>query len=152
VRIALAALVAAVAAAVIAAALALGESDKGAPAVSSTKRWLPLTQPDLARSEVGAARIGRFAYVVGGLEQNADSVTAAVERYDIRRDRWTQVRAMPLPLHHCVAAAHAGKLYVSGGYRADQALESTSRALFAIEGGAQPGRTFAKTIEYLDVR
>jgi N-acetylneuraminic acid mutarotase len=126
---ALAALVAALATGVVVATLAAGESDRGAPSASSTKRWLPLTQAGLERGEVAAARVGRYAYVVGGFERKGTRTTAAVERYDIRRDRWKQVRSMLFGLNHAAAAAHGGKLYVSGGYRAAQALQRPSRAL-----------------------
>ena len=34
--------------------------------VTSTDRWLPLAPSPLQRTEVGAARIGRFIYVLGG--------------------------------------------------------------------------------------
>jgi N-acetylneuraminic acid mutarotase len=128
-RRALAALVAMLATGVVVAALALGESDSQAPGASSSRRWLPLTQATLERGEVAAARVGRFAYVVGGFEQEAGGTTAAVERYDIRRDRWKQVRPMPFGLNHPAAAAYRGRLYVSGGYRATQALSGASRAL-----------------------
>ena len=37
---------------------------------------------------MAAARIGRYVYVVGGFERASGQTTAAVERYDIRRDRW----------------------------------------------------------------
>ena len=42
--------------------------------------------------------------------------TSAVERYDIRRRRWSRVRPMPLALNHTTATAHRGRLYVHGGY------------------------------------
>jgi N-acetylneuraminic acid mutarotase len=128
-RRALAALVAAVAAAVLVATLALGESDRRAPGASSARRWLPLTQAGLERSEVAAARVGGFAYVAGGFEKKGNATTAAVERYDIRRDRWKQVRPMPFGLNHAAAAAHGGRLYVSGGYRAARSLEQPTRVL-----------------------
>ena len=61
-----------------------------------------------SRTEVAAARIGRFVYVVGGFEQRSGATTAAVERYDIARDRWRRVRPMPVALNHPAATAHRG--------------------------------------------
>ena len=48
--------------------------------------------------------------------------TAAVERYDIVRNRWTRGRSMPIGLNHAAAAAYAGRLYVVGGYAASGGL------------------------------
>jgi hypothetical protein len=110
-----AAVVAVVAAAATTAALTA--RDGGEPGAAATGRWLPLAPAELERTEVAAARIGRHIYVVGGFEPSGRTTTA-VERYDIRRDRWTRVRSMPFGLNHATAVAHDGRLYVHGGYRA----------------------------------
>ena len=86
--------------------------------------WAPLPPATLERTEVAAARIDRSIYVVGGFVPGGAS-TNAVERYDIRRRRWSRVRPMPLALNHTTAVAHRGRLYVSGGY-AGQLSEPTS--------------------------
>jgi N-acetylneuraminic acid mutarotase len=98
---------AAVAAAFAAGGSVLGRSD----------RWTAHTPATLARTEVGAARIGHRIYVVGGYEQQTRATTRAVERYDIRGDRWKRVRSMPVGINHAAAVAYQGKLYVHGGYR-----------------------------------
>jgi N-acetylneuraminic acid mutarotase len=67
---------------------------------------------------VAAARVGGSIYVAGGFVPGGGS-TAAVERYDIRRRRWSRVRPMPLALNHTTAVAYRGRLYVHGGYRGD---------------------------------
>lgn len=77
--------------------------------------WAPLPPATLERTEVAAARIERSIYVVGGFVPGGDS-TDAVERYDIRRRRWSRVRPMPVALNHTTAVAHRGRLYVHGGY------------------------------------
>ena len=41
------------------------------------------------REHLAAASDGRFVYVVGGRALSPDKNTAAVERYDPERDRWT---------------------------------------------------------------
>jgi N-acetylneuraminic acid mutarotase len=93
-------------------------------------RWLPLASAPLERSEVAAARIGHSIYVAGGFDQVTGGATsAAVERYDIRRDRWRRVRPMPMGLNHAVAVAHRGRLYVSGGYGSSNGLSEPTRVL-----------------------
>ena len=79
-------------------------------------RWTALTDSPLARTEVAAARLGRFIYVVGGFVAPGDGTSAAVERYDIRRDRWTRVADMPIAVNHPAAVAYRGRVYVHGGY------------------------------------
>jgi Kelch motif len=94
-------------------------------------RWTPLTPAGLARTEVAAARVGRFIYVTGGLESESGRSTAAVERYDIRRDRWRRVRSMPLRLDHAAAVGYRGRLYVHGGYA--RGLSTPTGALLEYE-------------------
>jgi non-specific serine/threonine protein kinase len=92
-----------------------------------TDRWSALPSAPLERSEVAAARVGRFIYVVGGFE--ATRTSPAVERYDIRRGRWKRVRDMPLGVNHPAAVAYHGDLYVHGGYTANLGLTGTTSAL-----------------------
>jgi N-acetylneuraminic acid mutarotase len=87
----------------------------GAATVAAALAWAPLPAATLERTEVAAARIDRSIYVVGGFVPGGAS-TGAVERYDIRRRRWSRVRRMPLALNHTTAIAHRGRLYVHGGY------------------------------------
>ncbi len=74
-----------------------------------TDRWTALAPAPLERTEVAAARIGRSIYVVGGFEERSGATSAAVERYDIRRNRWSRVRAMPIAVNHATAVAHRGR-------------------------------------------
>jgi N-acetylneuraminic acid mutarotase len=116
----------AVALAVLALAAALlAPRDGGARA----DRWSALPSAPLERTEVAAARVGRFIYVVGGFERTAAATSAAVERYDIRRRTWRRVRDMPIALNHLTAVAHRGDLYVHGGYAAERALAEPTAAL-----------------------
>jgi N-acetylneuraminic acid mutarotase len=92
-------------------------------------RWTPLAPAQLERTEVAAARIGRFVYVVGGFERSSGQTVAAVERYDIRRDRWRRISDMPVALNHPTAVAHRGRLYVHGGYRGESDLTEPTGAL-----------------------
>lgn len=102
---------------------------------SRASGWVPLRPATLERTEVAAARIGRYAYVVGGFERRSGATTAAVERYDLRADRWRQVRSMPLGLNHTTAVAHRGRLYVHGGYTARRSPSSATSVLFRYDPG-----------------
>jgi N-acetylneuraminic acid mutarotase len=98
------------------------------PATSTSARgWKALSAAGLRRTEVGAARIGKFIYVVGGFLPSTRT-TDAVERYDIRRDRWRRVEPMPVAVNHPAVAAHRGKLYVFGGYT-DSSFQPVTGAL-----------------------
>ena len=90
--------------------------------------WTTLTPATLQRTEVGAARVGHYAYVLGGFVAPGRT-SAAVERYDLRRDRWARVRGLPFGLNHAAVAAYGGRLYVVGGYRARTAVAQESAAL-----------------------
>ena len=103
---------------------------------SATGEWRALAPATLERTEVAAARIGRSIYVVGGFEKATGESTGALERYDISRNRWTRLRALPLGLNHPTAAALGGKLYVHGGYRARRDLTSASKRLYVYTPGS----------------
>jgi N-acetylneuraminic acid mutarotase len=120
------------------AALAIGDDGEGSDssdraAGAATGRWLPLAAAGLERTEVAAARVGRFVYVVGGFERRSGATTSAVERYDIRGDRWQRVASMPVGLNHPTAVARAGRVYVHGGYRGRRNLSSATSALLEYE-------------------
>jgi N-acetylneuraminic acid mutarotase len=119
------ALVAALAVAVGIAAILLLPRDGGA----RQDRWVPLEPSPLARTEVAAARVGRFVYVMGGFEEQSRRTVATVARYDIRRDRWRLVADMPVALNHPTAVAHRGHVYVHGGYRSETGLAGPSGVL-----------------------
>jgi N-acetylneuraminic acid mutarotase len=87
-----------------------------ADAARAPTGWRALRDAGLARTEVAVARVGDYAYVAGGYESRTRQTTAAVERYDLRRNRWRRVADMPLALNHPAAAAWRGRLYVVGGY------------------------------------
>jgi N-acetylneuraminic acid mutarotase len=106
------------AAALLVALLALGAAirvDGGSLAGATTLAWRQLSDASLERTEVGAARIGNSIYVVGGFVAPS-ATTAAVERYDIRRDRWQRAEPMPIAVNHPAVTSHDGFLYVYGGY------------------------------------
>jgi hypothetical protein len=94
-------------------------ADRGTAA--RTARWIALPPSPLERTEAGAARVGRFIYVVGGATAFPQP-TAQVARYDIQSGSWAVVAPMPLAVHHPAVTAGAGKcrgdVYVYGGYTA----------------------------------
>jgi N-acetylneuraminic acid mutarotase len=92
--------------------------------------WTSLRPATLDRTEVAAARVGRKVYVVGGFERRSNGTTAAVERYDITRNRWRRVRSMPVGVNHPAAVAYRGDVYVLGGYRAAGDLKGEVSSLF----------------------
>jgi N-acetylneuraminic acid mutarotase len=112
-----------------------GRSEESAPPSrgAATDGWRALAPATLQRTEVAAARIGRHVYVVGGFERQSGLTSDALERYDIRTNRWRRLRSMPTGLNHATAAAHRGKLYVHGGYTARRNLTSATRRLFAYD-------------------
>jgi N-acetylneuraminic acid mutarotase len=96
--------------AVFAVGLAVALSDP----VARAPEWSRQADSPLARSEVGAARIGDRIYVVGGFQEPARTVDS-VARFDISDDRWRLVAPMPVALNHPGVAAAKGRLYVAGG-------------------------------------
>ena len=120
-------MIAAVAAIAGAAVAVVALADPGTDAARD--RWTGLRASGLERTEVAAARVGRFIYVAGGFERSSGATTAAVERYDIARNRWRRVRPMPVALNHPAAVAYRGRVYVHGGYRAERELARATAVL-----------------------
>jgi N-acetylneuraminic acid mutarotase len=99
-----------------------------AAVLAAAVAWAPLPSANLERTEVAAARIGNSIYVIGGFLGNGRT-TAAVERYDIRRTRWSRVRSMPVGLNHATAVVYRGRLFVSGGYADETGLSGATGVL-----------------------
>ena len=133
----LAAVIAAVLALAVAAVgvgLTTGGDDEGA--ASAAAGWQTLARSTVPRTEVAAARIGDGAYVVGGFAAPDGATSAVVERYDLRRNRWTRVKPIPQAVNHAAAVAYAGDLYVVGGYTAAGGLDGETAALWRYEPAA----------------
>lgn len=124
-RLAATALAAGVAALVVAVALP-GSGTAGAS-------WRTHAKSPLERTEVGAARVGRFVYVIGGFEKRTGTTTRAVLRYDLERDRWKRVRPLPQGVNHPAVTAAGGKVYVSGGYTSPRAFDAVSARLYVYD-------------------
>lgn len=84
--------------------------------------WMTGAPVPTARTEVTAAVLDGLIYVIGGLESSTgwmmgrSSVSARVERYDPATDRWSEMQALPVGVHHAGAAVVDGDLYVVGGF------------------------------------
>lgn len=125
---ALAGLIAAAAGAVAIALLGGDDADRSGPE-GKPGGWTALTASPLARTEVGAARVGRFIYVVGGFLPPAGDTTDQVARYDTETGDWSMAAPMPVAVNHPAVAAQGGRVYVYGGYAAEDALEGETDAL-----------------------
>ena len=141
VRWAIAAVAVAVAVPIAIAVLVDGDEANGGGGARSGA-WTTLPHSPLERTEVGAARIGRFIYVVGGFIPPDLTTTGRVLRYDIDSGTWTEVAPLPIGVNHPAVAAGAGRckgdIYVYGGYAASASLAGETDALqrFDPAGGA----------------
>jgi hypothetical protein len=99
--------------------------------VPALRRWQRLPDMRTARSGIAAATIGARVLVFGGEEPGR--TVASVELYDPRLRRWLPRPPMRTPRHGLGGAALGARAY-------------------AIEGGVEPGFSFSRAIEALDVR
>jgi hypothetical protein len=110
-----------IAAAAAAALIELGDGDdanggSGAGGDTAAAGWTELPASPVARSEIGAARIGGSIYAVGGYAAPTGSTTGTVSRYEIATGKWSVVAPLPTAVNHPGVASTRGKLYVHGGY------------------------------------
>lgn len=141
IRLALAALTGGLAVAAIGFALAGTEPQR--PATRGGAGWGALSPSPLARTEVGAGRIGDRIYVVGGYVSSGGS-TGALAIYDISDDSWSEGRALPIAVNHPGVTAHRGKLYVLGGNRPSPGqAERRARRLYSYSPGRNRWRRLA---------
>jgi hypothetical protein len=106
----------------VAVAIAIPDGGDGSEAGSAARpaSWNALPSSPLQRTEVGAARVGRFVYVVGGAVPPSLEPASQVARYDTQSGTWAPVAPMPIEVHHPAVTAGAGRcrgdVYVFGGY------------------------------------
>jgi hypothetical protein len=129
-RIALAALLAIAGAAAVTLIVTNDDADGGR---ATAGRWASLQPSPLSRSEVGAARIGRFVYVVGGFISPDGATTNRVARYDARSGTWSEAAPMPIAVNHPAVAASGGRLFSYGGYTDPASLSGETDALQAYD-------------------
>jgi hypothetical protein len=91
--------------------------------------WGTLPASPLARTEVGAARIGRYLYALGGVIPPDGVTTGQVARYDIVRRSWGMAAPMPIGVNHPAVAVSRGRVFVYGGYTDLRAPNTETDAL-----------------------
>ena len=87
----------------------------GAATGARTRGWQTAAPLPLPRSEVAAAAFRRQIVVGGGFLADGRA-SARVDSYSPARNRWRRLPDLPLAVHHPMAAAALGRLYVVGGY------------------------------------
>jgi Kelch motif len=109
------------------------ESADGGTAAARGPQWISLEPSPVERTEVGAGRVGRFIYVVGGFVPPNLETTDQVARYDISTGTWSNVAPLPVAVNHPAVASGtgrcAGQLYVYGGYTDSGSLAGEVDAL-----------------------
>lgn len=87
----------------------------------SPDKWTAVAPLPQQRTEAASAAHDGKLYLVGGGvgTDGAGSLTipAALTVYDPASDSWSELAPIPDPVHHAAMVAHAGKLYVMGGWR-----------------------------------
>ena len=68
----------------------------------------------IPRSETAVADLDGKLYVIGGYPASRIP-SDVVQVYDVRADTWDTTTPLPMPLHHPVAVAVDGTLYLIGG-------------------------------------
>ncbi|MGH2983079.1 MAG: Kelch repeat-containing protein [Solirubrobacterales bacterium] len=111
-------------------AVALLAADENADGVrAGGGRWASLQPSPLARTEVGAARVGRTIYVVGGFLPPDGATGNQVARYDIETGTWALAAPMPIAVNHPALAVSGGRIFVYGGFTDSGALTGETDAL-----------------------
>ncbi|MFN0071815.1 MAG: Kelch repeat-containing protein [Chloroflexota bacterium] len=83
-------------------------------AQSDANNWGERADLLLRRSEISIAQNNGRIYVLGGYP--GERITSdAVQVYDVATDSWSLGPALPMPMHHTMAAAAGGKLFIIGG-------------------------------------
>ena len=66
------------------------------------------------RIDPAVAALDGGIYIVGGTNEHM-AVLDSVERYDVKRNVWSDVAPLPIITHACAATVLNGQLYVTGG-------------------------------------
>lgn len=94
----------------------------------------------LARTEVGAGRLGDRIAVAGGLLADG-SATPRVDLYDLGTRRWQPGPDLPEALHHAGVATFRDRLFVAGGYTQTTAgAWAESSGVFSLGAGDERWR------------
>jgi non-specific serine/threonine protein kinase len=144
------------------------------------KRWTVTAEIPTPREHLAAVSDGRFVYAVGGRALSPDKNSAALERYDVARDRWVRLADMPTARGGVAAAIADGNIFALGGERPTTVLgtietynvasgtwssaphmrtprhgstaETIGRTLYSLGGAPRPGHASASaTTEALEL-
>ena len=142
--------------------------------------WQDYADIPVPGDHLAAASDGTYLYVVGGRKLEVTANTAAVQRFDLNADRWTQLPVAPGKVSDCGVAIVGGRLIVVGGESAGTvfntvrafdltastwstlpslvsarhglAVAAIGNTLYAIDGAAEPGHTAStNTVQTLTV-
>ena len=91
--------------------------------------WKPARSAKVSRYEVSAVRIGRFAYILGGIPQGAAQPVGALERYDLNTGRSVLLRSLPVGIDHVGLATYKGDLIAVGGNPTEGATTGPTSAI-----------------------
>lgn len=95
----------------------------------ATERWTSLSALPTSRNFAAAAELDGAIYLVGGLDDNAVSMSR-VEKYDPATDTWTTLAPLGVPRSRLALAVLNGKIYAVGGLEgAERVRCADSRAL-----------------------
>jgi len=86
--------------------------------------WTSKANMPTARSVLTSSVVDEKVYVIGGLDQNSNSL-ATTEEYDPMTNTWTRKADMPTPrFGHCACAVN-GRIYVIGGLNRGAGFRAT---------------------------
>ena len=81
------------------------------PPAEGSGNWQSAARAPQLRSEIAVAAIDSRAYVIGDYNGATDLLI-----YDMAHDKWTKGAPFPHAVHHAMAVAAQGRVYVFGGY------------------------------------
>ncbi len=87
-------------------------------------KWREGAELPTPREHLAAVSDGRFVYAVGGRRLMANRNSRALERYDVRENRWTNLASMPIASGSLGAAILGGRLVAVGGEGATRPISA----------------------------
>jgi N-acetylneuraminic acid mutarotase len=114
-----------------------------ASAGATVLEWETHAAMPLPRTEVSAATVGNEIMVLGGFTSDRGA-SARADAYSPARDSWRRLPDLPVGVHHAMAVAAGGRLYVLGGY---DVAGTPLRGVYVLERGrwrALPRMPFAR--------
>ena len=94
-------------------------SESDATPATPASEWIEIAPMNVARSEHPGVVVEGELVVAGGFIEvgvGRTGVTATVEAYAPETDAWHDLPALPVPVHHGMAASVSDRLFFIGGY------------------------------------